>query len=104
MSVKNIVAEHKRTIVSANESLSNDESLCNAIGRGLNRILKVHSPLTSITQELLEMENVLRSGDDEDVSDARKQQRGQRVINHGFVIDRQQLFRKCLRDRVETST
>lgn len=43
-------------------------------------------------EELFEARGILRGGDDEDVADTRQHQGAQRVVDHGFVVDRQQLL------------
>jgi hypothetical protein len=45
-----------------------------------------------IPQQCLEAGSVLRGGDDEDVLDARRQQSGERVVDHRLVVDGLQLF------------
>ena len=40
-------------------------------------------------------------GDDQDVPDARQHEGGQRVVDHGLVVDRQQLLGGHERERVQ---
>jgi hypothetical protein len=55
-------------------------------------VLEIDAPLAAITEQLLKARGVLRGGDDEDVFDARQHEGGKRVVDHRFVVDRQQLL------------
>ena len=46
----------------------------------------------AVTQELLEARRILRGGDDEDVADARQHEGAERVVDHRFVVDRDELL------------
>ncbi len=46
-------------------------------------------------------EGVLRRRDDQHLADARQHQRGERVVDHRLVVDRQQLLADRVRDRVQ---
>ena len=48
--------------------------------------------LAAVPQQGLEPGGVLGGRDNQDILDAGQHQGGQRVINHGLVVDRQQLF------------
>ena len=54
------------------------------------------SPSKSLKQRL-----VLRRADDQDIADASKHERCQRIVDHRLVENRQQLFRDDRRDRVK---
>jgi hypothetical protein len=41
-----------------------------------------------------------RCGDEQDVPNARQHQRRQRIVDHRFVINREQLFADHARDRI----
>ena len=58
--------------------------------------------MTSVPQQRLEPGKVLRRGNQQDVPDARQHQGGQRIVNHGLVIDGQQLLGYHRRQRVQT--
>ena len=49
----------------------------------------------------VEVGQVGRRGDDQDVPDARQHEGGQRVVDHGLVVDRQQLLGGHERERVQ---
>ena len=59
------------------------------------------SKLRSVAKKRAESRHILRRGDDENVAQATKHQRRHRVINHWFVVNRQQLFADNLREWVE---
>ena len=92
VAVKDVVTQHQRTGAVANELLTDDEGLRQAVRAGLNGIAQVHAPLAAIAQQLLETRCVLRGADDEYVANTSQHQRAERVVNHGLVIHRQQLF------------
>ena len=52
-------------------------------------------------KEVTESGEILEPGDDEDLPYPRQRQRGQRVIHHGFVVDRQELLADHAGHRVE---
>ena len=56
---------------------------------------------TVIPEQALEIRQVRRCRDDEDVADARKHQRRERIIDHGLVVDRQQLLTRDHGQRVQ---
>lgn len=67
-------------------------SLRETVRRGLYGIAQLHAELVPVAQQGLKARRVLRRGDDEDVPDMREHERGQGVIDHGLVVDREQLF------------
>ena len=92
VAVENVVAEDECRTLLADEVGPDDEGLGEAVGAGLDGVLQVDAPLAAVAEQLLEAWGVLRGGDDQDVLDAGQQQRGQRVVDHRFVVDRQQLL------------
>ena len=59
--------------------------------------------LAAVAQQMLEPRGVLRGGDDQDVLNAGKHQRGQGVVDHGFVVHRQQLLAGDHGERIQAS-
>src|SRR5690606_28720885 len=53
-------------------------------------------------EKALEALNVMRRGDDENVSDARQHKRSERIVDHRLVVDRHKLLRYSFGDRVKT--
>src|SRR5699024_6106734 len=92
VAIEDIVAQNHRAAVAADELLAQDERLGQAVGGRLDFILQVDAVLAAVPQQVLEAGGVLRRRDDEDILDAGQHQGGQRIIDHGLVVDRQQLF------------
>ena len=61
-------------------------------GLGWYGIAEADSPLGAIPQQLLKR-RILGRRDDQNVPDSRQHQRRQRVIDHGFIVNRQQLLK-----------
>ena len=92
VAVEDVVAEDQGRVVVADEVGADDEGLGEAVRAGLDGVLQVDAPLAAVAEQLLEARGVLRGGDDQDVADAGQQERGQRVVDHRLVVDRQQLL------------
>ena len=92
VTIEDVVAENQRGVTVADEVGADDEGLGETVRAGLDGVLQVDAPLAAVAEQLLETRGVLRSGDDQDVTDACQQQRGQRVVDHRLVVDRQQLL------------
>ena len=91
-SVKDVVAQYQTHGALANEVLSQQKSLGQAIGARLNGVLDTDTPLAAVPQKVGVSELVTGCGDDQNVPNTRLHQRGKRVINHGFVIHGHELF------------
>ena len=92
VAIKDVVPQDHGAAVAADELLPEDEGLGQPVGRGLDLILQMDAVLAAVPQQMLEAGGVLRRRDDEDILDAGQHQGGQGVIDHGLVVDRQQLF------------
>ena len=57
--------------------------------------------LAAVPQQGLKTRGVGGGGDDQDVLDARQHEGGQRVVDHGLVVDRQQLLGGHERERIQ---
>ena len=104
MSVKNIVAKDQGTGVIAYKFFAYDEGLRQAIRTGLNRVLNVHPPLAAVSQQLRKSGCILRGADEQNIFDTGQHERGQRVVDHGLVVDRHQLLGDRLRHGVQAGT
>ena len=85
--IENIVTKNQTGAVIPDECFANDESLSQSIWRWLFSILEVNTIITTIAQQTLESRQVVRRGDDKDVSDASEHQHRDWVVNHRFVKD-----------------
>lgn len=101
VAVENVVAEHERTRLAVDELLADGEGLGQAVGAGLLCVGEVHAVAGAVPEQALEVGQVGRRGDDQDVPDARQHEGGQRVVDHGLVVDRQQLLGGHERERVQ---
>ena len=101
MAVEDVVAQHQRAGLAAHEVFAQDEGLRQAVRAGLHAVAQVQAPLRAVTQQVLKARGVLRRADDQDVADAGQHQRGERVVHHRLVVDRQQLLAHRQRGRVQ---
>ena len=102
VAVEDVVAEHERARLAGDEVLADGERLREAVRRGLLGVGEVHAVARAVPEQALEVGEVGRRGDDQDVPDARQHEGGQRVVDHGLVVDRQQLLGGHERERVQT--
>ena len=101
VAVEDVVAQHQRTGLAGDELLADGEGLGQAVGRGLLGVGEVHAEAGAVAQQPLEVGQVGRRGDDQEVLDARQHEGGQRIVDHGLVVDRQQLLGGHERERVQ---
>lgn len=101
VAVEDVVAEHERTRLAVDELLADGEGLGQAVRAGLLCVGEVHAVARAVPEQALEVGEVGRRGDDQDVPDARQHEGGQRVVDHGLVVDRQQLLGGHERERVQ---
>ena len=101
VAVEDVVAEHERARLAGDEVLADGEGLGQAVGARLLGVGEVHAVARAVPEQALEVGQVGRRGDDQDVPDARQHEGGQRVVDHGLVVDRQQLLAGDERERVQ---
>lgn len=101
VAVKDVVAEHQRARLAGDELLADGEGLREAVGARLLGVGQVHAVARAVAEQALEVGQVRRRGDDQDVPDASQHEGGQRVVDHGLVVDRQQLLGGHERERVQ---
>ena len=101
VAVEDVVAEHQRARLAGDELLADGERLGQAVGARLLGVGQVHSVARAVPEQALEVGEVGGRGDDQDVPDARQHEGGQRVVDHGLVVDRQQLLGGHERERVQ---
>lgn len=102
VAVEDVVAEHQGARLAGDELLADGEGLRQAVGARLLGVGEVHAVARAVPEQALEVGEVGRRGDDQDVPDARQHEGGQRVVDHGLVVDRQQLLAGDERERVQT--
>ena len=101
VAVEDVVAEHQGARLAGDEVLADREGLGQAVGARLLGVGEVHAVARAVPEQALEVGEVRRRGDDQDVPDARQHEGGQRVVDHGLVVDRQQLLGGHERERVQ---
>lgn len=101
VAVEDVVAQHQGARLAGDEVLADGEGLRQAVRRGLLGVGEVHAVARAVPEQTLEVGQVGRRGDDQDVPDARQHEGGQRVVDHGLVVDRQQLLGGHERERVQ---
>ena len=101
VAVEDVVAEHEGARLAGDEVLADGKRLRQAVRRRLLGVGQVHAVARAVPEQALEVGEVGRRGDDQDVPDARQHEGGQRVVDHGLVVDRQQLLGGHERERVQ---
>lgn len=101
VAVEDVVAQDQGARLAGDEVLADGEGLGQTVGARLLGVGQVHAVARAVPEQALEVGQVGRGGDDQDVPDARQHEGGQRVVDHGLVVDRQQLLRGHERERVQ---
>ena len=101
VAVEDVVAEHQGARLAGDEVLADGEGLREAVGARLLGVGEVHAVARAVPEQALEVGEVGRRGDDQDVPDARQHEGAKRVVDHGLVVDRQQLLGGHERERVQ---
>lgn len=98
---EDVVTEHEGAGLARDEVFADEEGLGEAVRRGLLGVGERDAEVGAVAQQALEVGQVRRRRDDEDVSDARHHEDRERVVDHGLVVDRQQLLAGHERERVQ---
>src|SRR2546426_7689754 len=101
VTVEDVVAERECDATAADEAPADDESLRQALGTWLDLVLDAEAEVAAVAEETLERALVLRAGDDQDVADPGEHERRERVVDHGLVVDRNELLAHREREREE---
>ena len=101
VAVEDVVAQHQGARLAGDEVLADGECLRQAVGARLLGVGEVHAVARAVPEQALEVGQVGRGGDDQDVPDARQHEGAERVVDHGLVVDRQQLLGGHERERVQ---
>ena len=76
VAVEDVVAEDEGTRLAGDEVLADGEGLRQAVGAGLLGVGEVHAVARAVPEQALEVGQVRRRGDDQDVPDARQHEGG----------------------------
>ena len=60
--------------------------------------------MASVAQQTLEVRQVVRRADDQDVANARHHQDAQGIVDHRLVVHREQLLRRDRGQRIQAGT
>ena len=101
VAVEDVVTQHERARLAGDEVLADGEGLREAVRARLLGVGEVHAVARAVPEQALEVGEVRRRGDDQDVPDARQHEGAKRVVDHGLVVDRQQLLGGHERERVQ---
>ena len=104
VAVEDVVAQHERAGLAADELFADGEGLRQAVRARLLGVGEVHAVARAVPEQAFEVGEVRRRGDDQDVPDARKHEGAKRVVDHGLVVDRQQLLGGHERERVQAGS
>jgi hypothetical protein len=101
--IEQVVAQHQRDMFGTDKLAADDEGLSEPFGARLDGVLNANAESLAIAQQSFEAADIVRGRDQQDVANTREHQRGQRVVDHRLVVDRQQLLAGGERDGVESS-
>ena len=99
--IKDIITQYQCAALTGNETLTDEERLCQSIGTRLHSIGYGDSPLIAISQKCLETFLILRRRNDQNILYTRQQQCAQGIIYHGFIINWHELLAHHLGERVQ---
>ena len=102
--VIDVVAKHQGGGIVADELPADHERLGQAVGFRLGGVRDGQAPLRTVSQELAKTGRVVRRGNDQQIPNAGQHEHADRVIDHGLVVDRQQLLAHDVGQRLEPGT
>ena len=92
MSEEDIVAQDHRRRRPIQKRFTKRIGLSEPIGAALSDIGQGEPPLASVAEQAFELLLVLRRGDDGNLAQAGQHQNREGIVDHRFVVDRQQLL------------
>ena len=101
VAVEDVVAEDQRRRRSGDEIRADDIGLGEPLRARLLCIGQGQAPARSVAEQMAEPRQVLRRRNDQDFADPREHERGQRVVDHRLVVDRDQLLAGHERHRMK---
>jgi hypothetical protein len=90
--IEYVVTQHERVGLVGDEGAADEKGLRDAVRRGLFRVGDGYAPLPAIAKHLHELVMILWCRDEQDIADTGEHQRAQRIVDHRFVVDGQQLL------------
>ena len=102
MPVENIISKDQANVILSDKLFPDNKRLSQALRPRLFGIREPHPPLLPIAQKALKPRQILRSRYDENIPDPGQHQHRKGIINHGLVVNGQQLLADRLGDRVQT--
>ena len=100
-SVEDVVSEDQCDRVLSDEVATDDERLRQTIRNGLFSVGEFTTEVLPVTEQFLEMRQVVRGADDEYLTDPRRQQRAQRIVDHRLVVHGHELLAHGQRQRMQ---
>ena len=101
VAVEDIVAQYHGAGIVPDKFLANQKRLCQPIGRRLNGILQTDAKMAAVPQQILKPRGIRRGRNDQNIPNSGKHQGGQRIVDHGLVINGKQLFGGDLCQRIK---
>jgi len=98
---EDIIAQDEAHSLAGDEFAAHEECIRQTARFRLLRIGKRQTPLRAVAQQLFKKMALIRHGDHQDLANIGQHQHRERVIDHGLVVDRQQLFAGADRDRMQ---
>lgn len=102
--IKDIVAKDKRTGVARDKLFAHNEGVGEPSGLVLYCVIEFHAEPGAIAKKLTENTDIARSRNNEHLADPGEHQDRQRVVDHGFVIERQDLLGNGFCDGIQAGT
>ena len=104
IAVEDVVAQHQSARLAVDELLAQQERLGQAVGARLHLVGEAHAVLAAVAQQTLEVRQIVRRADDQDVADPGHHQHAQRIVDHRLVVHGKQLLRCHRGERVKTGS
>ena len=102
--VEDVVAQGQGHRVVADEATADEERLRQSVGARLHRVVDGQPEASAVAQQALERGLISGRRDDEDLTDPRQHQGGERVVHHRLVVDRHELLTDGQGKRIESSS
>ncbi|MNH05751.1 hypothetical protein D3C79_650950 [compost metagenome] len=101
LAMENVVAQNQADRIVSDELFTDQESLGQSVGRGLFGVADFDAELAAVAQQLLVLRQVMRRGNQQDLPNTGQHQHRNRVVDHRFVVDWQQLLGNTQGDGVQ---